>query len=229
MKILNFFYGIMFIQASGSLLDNVVDVIIESKKNEECSLRDINGEYQSVTLDLLRDEKIIIKYHVICNNGFKQSVQKRERVFCKNKTIENIILEIEGSILRMPIIDNSKPFILTYNKDHLEKEVNHSKGITWNNIIKEIEKMNSKRKKEKGQLFFQNICDRKSYIRDACSQMTTIQYATKHNLCIPESYIRVHDHCIRFRINIKNKICFFELNIRKLADSTNVVLIDEKK
>ncbi|WUR05106.1 uncharacterized protein VNE69_12091 [Vairimorpha necatrix] len=49
------------------------------------------------------------------------------------------------------------------------------------------------------------------------------------NRYFPGSYIRVYDHCIRFRINIKNLYCFFELNDYEAADLKKIVTIYEEK
>ncbi|WUR04310.1 uncharacterized protein VNE69_08067 [Vairimorpha necatrix] len=222
MNISNLLNGIMFIQASETLLDNVITIPINTKI-PIVSLQFLCEGFISFTHENLENKELAV--------GFPPNIKLK---ISKN-TIHFILEELEWNLKILLGKHDLETCVLIYNEQEFEEYIDHDRGITMRKFIEVLKKENSYVKEMKGKrkFYFKSICDKKSFIAEAYQEMARIQFTTQYKLCIPESYIREDGHSIRFRINIPeyvgNMYYFFEINICEFEDSMDMLTIDDKK
>ncbi|WUR03093.1 uncharacterized protein VNE69_03304 [Vairimorpha necatrix] len=228
LKVLSFI--VFTTQTNKLILNNAFEYTIKKFESGDFSKCDSTKKYASVFIEYFTNE---IKSHIAYYDEKGISRDKSFLLNCKDKALD-VMLEEYYTLLKDNLdFESFESIVLVYNERDLEYCINTETQIYLTDFISEIRRINKQR--EKGTLFFQNICIDEYCVETKIWEMVFNKYVSGGNTVI--CGYNKNDECdgddifmsILFGINIGNVKYFFEINDNELSDiiSTKNIFIDK--
>ncbi|WUR02788.1 uncharacterized protein VNE69_03009 [Vairimorpha necatrix] len=232
MNTLIFFLTTILVQTNKKAYHKIRNNLIEKIKKKEYLIYNSNKTYARIDLYLSEFDKAIV-----CEiEGGITSRSYLKNVFFnvtyENKTINQIVSEIEENIMNIPNIINDEysihdANILVYNSLDVKRYPIMKK------IIENMKHKNCERRENKiiDEIFFEIICDKDCLLYKMIYNRTGPSLSNKKILsCNPEAEYSTNynenTYYIRLRIDVLNYCYFFELNTKDL-DVENLYSFDD--
>ncbi|WUR05018.1 uncharacterized protein VNE69_12003 [Vairimorpha necatrix] len=146
---------------------------------------------------------------------------------CGNKSLNQIITELEEKIQSFISFPYNKEFVLFYSEYQLGDSISLDGTITMENVIETIKKINSQRKinKKGREIYYENICIESGYFEDIIKEISenkvNVEHAIKYYDYVPNYFL--------FRIDIENKSFLFQFYIEEIDYENDIKMNLENK
>ncbi|WUR03169.1 uncharacterized protein VNE69_03378 [Vairimorpha necatrix] len=201
------------------------------KKIEDRDYVSINHckSYNSISIYKSMDEygndNGLVEVSVSCD--IKNNNVKIFTVNCKNKSLNEIITEIENKIRGVLGFPNNKLYVLFYSEYQFRDSIGLDNSITMKNIVETIKKINRERKinKKGWEIYYENICLESGYLEE-------IFFKTSKNNVNTEYTIKYYDYVpnyFLFHINVENNSYLFKFSIEEIDYLNDIEIKLENK
>ncbi|WUR03406.1 uncharacterized protein VNE69_05003 [Vairimorpha necatrix] len=229
MIVLTLISSLVFSKAGQYLYNELKTNIIKKIENRDYVLFDRSKLYMSVFISTghynIRNEGVPLE--VIIFSGINYNDEKKFTINCKNKSIDNIVAELEEKIQRVISFPNDKTLVLFYSEHQLNNIIRLDGSITMKNFIESIKKINVQRKENKKawEIFYDNICMESDYFDEIIDEI----YKNNHDV---DGFIKHYDYLRNyfiFRIDIGNILYIFRICIDEFDYLNNIKIRIENK